>query len=238
MKKHIWLIIIVLLVVALYGCSTAPGEQAATPAEATQTAPAAAVQTSGAGAANPGGGDRQVSQAMKLALGTFALEKSETPIDASQAKTLLTLWKAARSLNESETTAAQELEAVVKQIQAALTPEQVEAIEDMDLGFDDMQALAQEYGLELGGGNPMGEMTEEMQATVEAMRASGGGQQGGFMGEPGGGMPMGGMPGGEISPEMRETAQAARGSGMSTSGLGLPPGLLDAMIEFLQAKAK
>jgi hypothetical protein len=175
---------------------------------------------------------------MQLALGTFKLEDTDHPVSAEQAKDLLPLWKALRSLGDSETTAAQELEAVINQIQGAMTPEQMTDIQAMQLSFQDMQSLSQELGLQFGMGGGFGEMSPEMQATIEAARQSGqapggGGFQGGPGGFPGGGPPdMGG-----VGPEVRQTAMAS-GGGRRNSGLNLPPGLLDALIKLLEEKAQ
>lgn len=178
---------------------------------------------------------------MKLALGTFKLEHTDYPINADQAGALLPLWKAIRSLSESETSAAEELQAVLDQIQETMTPEQIAAIESMELTAQDMGTIAEEFGLDFGNfAGRFGELSPEMQATMEAARESGqslgrgsggGGQFPG--GRPGGGE---GLPGGgEISPEARETAMAERG-GFRGAQSGLNPMLLEAVIDFLQGK--
>ena len=172
--------------------------------------------------------------AMQLALGTFKLEDTDHPISAEQAKNLLPLWKAMRSLTNSETYAAQELEAVINQIQDTMTSEQKADIEA--ISFSDMQTLTQKFGLDMGRGGGFGEMSPEMQATMQARRQSGqmpggggfpGGGPGGFPGE--GGPPgAGGAGGGQLG----QTPQAGRGGG----AVGVNPALLEAVIEFLRAK--
>jgi len=73
------------------------------------------------------------------------------------------------------------------------------------------------------------------------MRESGGLPRGGFGGDFPGGGPGGGFggEGGQLSPEARETAIAERG-GFARAGanLGLNPVLVDAIINFLQAKVE
>jgi hypothetical protein len=168
---------------------------------------------------------------MQLALGTFKLDQTDYPIDAAQAQKLLPLWKAARSLSSSDTAATQELAAVVRQVEQTMTPEQMQAIQEMKLSFQDMAALGQELGIEMGRSGGFGNMSPEMQATAQAARQSGRppeGFGGGFPG-PGGG------PGG-LSPEARQTA-IARGGGRRAN-LGLNPALLDAIIKFLEARTK
>ena len=240
MKKYIVLIVSLVLVWGLAACGTEPQS-------ASTEQPAA--QPEAQGTPQPGNFERTMPLSMKLALGTFKLEDTDYPIDAEQAQELLPLWKAARSLNESDTTATEEIDAIINQIEEAMTPEQLEAIDAMNLTFQDMATIAEEQGIELGFGG--GNLTPEMQATREAMRASGqmpgggsgGGSGGGFGGGFGGDMPPGGFPeggpgggaGGGFSPEAQQTAIAERGAARGAS-LGLNSALLDAIIEFLEAK--
>jgi len=180
----------------------------------------------------------EMSLSMKLTLGTFKLEETTYPIDAKQAADLLPLWKALRSLSESETVASEEIEAIINQIQDTMSAEQIAAIEGMQLTNEDTGAIFEELGLEFGGGGSFGNMTPEMQATVQAARESGESPGGGF---PGGGRgfgqgPDGGVPGGgEFDPDARATAIAERG-GFRGANLGVNPVLLEAVIEFLVGK--
>jgi len=184
--------------------------------------------------------------AMKLSLGSFKLEQTDYPIGEDQAGELLPLWKALRSLSESETAASEEIEAVLNQIQDTMTTEQLTAIESMELTMQDLGAIAEEMGLDIAGGfgGRFGDLTSEQQATMEAARESGqfpGRGPGGGLGFPGGGPgggpgPEGGIPGGgEFSPEAQETAIAERG-GLRGANLGVNPFILEAIIEFLESK--
>ena len=84
--------------------------------------------------------ERETPLALQLALGTFRLEETDYAVDAEQAAALLPLWKAARSLGQSETAASQEVEAVIKQIEGAMTNEQLTAIGAMNLSMKDFAA--------------------------------------------------------------------------------------------------
>ncbi len=55
-----------------------------------------------------------------------------------------------------------------------MTPEQVQAIVAYHLTREDVSQLAEEMGLNFGAGGRFGELTSEMQATLQARRASGG----------------------------------------------------------------
>ncbi len=184
---------------------------------------------------------RETPRAMQLALGILKLADTEQAIPPEQAVELLTLWKALRSLSHSETVAAEELQAVVSQIQDTMTPAQLELIASMDLSFDDIGKIAEDLGLDFSMAGRFGDMTPEMQATMQAMRESGQFPDGGFGGGPGGsgpgdGGPVGGF-GGEtdLSPEQRATALAER-SGSRQAGLGIPVLLLDAIVEYLSGQ--
>jgi hypothetical protein len=176
---------------------------------------------------------------MQLMLGTVKLDETEYSIGSEQASELLPLWKALRSLVSSDTAAQAEVDAVISAIQDGMTAEQMAAIEAMGLTMQNFAEVADTLGIETGSGGRFGEMTPEMQATMQAARESGEGPPEGFGGGQGlgGGQGSGGGFGGDtgITPEMRETAMAARG-GTLGRGFGINTALLDAVIAFLEAK--
>jgi len=181
----------------------------------------------------------------QLMLGTVKLEETDYPVDSEQASELIPLWKALRSLTESEIAAQAEIDAVVNQIQDTMSAEQMMAIEEMGLTMQDFAPVAETLGIETGFAGRFGDVTPEMQATMEAMRESGEFPSGG--GFPEGGFPGGGAGGGqgrgssfggaEVDPEARETAKAER-DGAQGAGFGINSALLDAIIEFLEAKVQ
>jgi hypothetical protein len=156
----------------------------------------------------------------------------------------LPLWKATRSLSQSETAATEEIEALINQIEGTMTGDQLATIEAMELTMQDFSDIAESLGLEIDAGGRFGEMTPEMQATREAMRESGQMPEGGFGGGPGGGMGRGfgggagGEAGDEFNPEAMQTAIAERGGAPRGANLGLNSVLLDAIIEFLEGKVE
>lgn len=200
-----------------------------------------------AGTPVPGQGERTQPAAMKLALGIVSLDDTQTPITTEQAQELLPLWKAVRSLSKSETSSSQEVDALIKQMQGVLTAEQTQAIDEMQLSFEEMAAVYEKLGIEMAVGGPRGTPDPAIQATMQAARESGempGG--GGFGGGDPGMMPGGGVPGGEpgmgggfgggAGIEARQTAAASGGEVQRDFGLGISSELLDALIAFLQAK--
>lgn len=238
MKKHTFVLLVLVLSFILAACGTASQpistEEASVEESVAQDTPSAQ------------NFERETPQALQLMIGIFKLEDTSSPITAEQASEMLPLWKALRSLGESETTANEELDAVVNQISDVFTPDQLAAIESMNLGFEDLRTIAEQMGIEFGGGGRFDDLTPEMQATMEAARESGQFPEGGFGGGPGGG-PGGGLGGGPgagggfggeggLSPEARQTAIAERG-GVRGANLGLNPVFLDALIDLLETKA-
>ncbi len=109
--------------------------------------------------------DGALSAANQLALGTLLLEDTASAVDAGQAAELLPLWQAL----QGGVTLEAEAEAVLRQIEAAMTTEQLEAIASMQLTQEDMQTWMadQGYGIHVGG--PGGEpLSPEIAATLEA----------------------------------------------------------------------
>lgn len=217
----------------LAACAGATSSPSSTTASEAATAASSALSTDYENAL-------PVSQ--QLALGILALEDTALPIDATQAAALLPLWKAARALSQSETAAEAEVQAVFRQLEAALKPEQLAAIARRQLTQEDLAAVFRAQGLTFGpgGGAGFADLTPEQQATLEAARASGQPPAGGFPG--GGGFPGAGGPGGpgggefqNLSPEARETAVAGRRAQFGTAN-GLNPVFYELIIQFLEGK--
>jgi len=207
---------------------------------------ARAAQNSGNTTAS-GSNTRELPQAMKLALGTFKLDQTNYPVDAAEATQLLFLWKGMRNLSQEQSVATEEVQGLIKQIQDTLKPEQISAINGMNLTFQDIESIAKETGLDFGGfGGQSGNLSPEARATFQAARQSGGG--GGFGGgipgaggggnRQGGGIPGAGGGGPPVSSTNTSGNSQTRGTGGSFSKLGISPTMIGAVIQFLQAKVK
>jgi hypothetical protein len=237
MKKHIVLIGMVILISILAGCSSASQDISGQEAE-----------NNAAVTANPVDKNSMESSSLELqlALGTFKLEETELAIPSEQAVELLPLWKAIRSLSQSDNITEEEMNALYKQIQETMSAEQLETITALQLSFEDMQTIAEQYDFEFGRGGGLGfeNLSPELQATAQARRESGefpmpgeGGGLGRGMGE-GGGAGGGFFQGGDaegLSPEARQTAIAESGWVPRVQS-GVNAALLDAVIQFLEAK--
>ena len=88
----------------------------------------------------------------QLALGTLQLDGTANAIKADQAKTLLTLWQALRGTTQSGASAQAEVNALLAQIEGALTADQLAAIKDLKLTQTAFQQWATANGITMGAG--------------------------------------------------------------------------------------
>jgi len=216
---------------------------------AATTAPDAASGGEPAGQYSSTNFDTSYSDALaaqnQLILGTLKLDETDAPIDAAQAATLLPLWQGVRSLLNSSTAAQAEIDALLKQIEKSMKPEQLAAIRDMRLTQADLVEYARSNNLVLGGGQLApgggagpagglispelratlqagGELPPELQATLEARQAQGGfGPGGAFARELFATI----QAGGEIPPELQATLEARQAQGGFGPGGAFAPGV-------------
>jgi hypothetical protein len=118
----------------------------------------------------------------QLALGIVQLDGTENAVTPEQAKALLPLWQVIQS---GSLQSDAETNAVVEQIEGSMTAEQLSAIAEMQLTFEDMGTWMQERGLNFGrpqggegGQDAFGDLTEDERAAMRATRQAGG--EGGF----------------------------------------------------------
>jgi hypothetical protein len=216
MKSWQFALTLVLLAGMLAGC----GGDADTPAQEEVSAPPA--ESGGSDTYTSSilstAYDRALPVSSQLALGIFRLEGTENAVTPEQAGTLLPLWQAFQSESlQSET----ETSAVLKQIEGALTPEQLAAIAALQLTGESLGAWMQERGVNFGlspeamatrqaAGGGQGALGDLSQGEREAMRAT---RQAGGEGAFG----PGGF--GEMSEADREAMRAtAEASGMTIGG--------------------
>lgn len=197
-------VILILLAGILGGCggglSVSEGEQASSD----QTLEASADTESYASAVLDTDYERALSASIQLGLGTFELKRTENAVTAEQAKTLLPLWQA---IQRGSLQSDAETNAVLRQIEEAMTPEQLAAIAAMQLTRENLGAWMQGQGVAFdpppgtdGNQNPFGNMSEEERAAMRATAQAGGGM-------PGRGSPLGNVSEGERA-AMRATAEA------------------------------
>jgi hypothetical protein len=182
----------------------------------------------------------------QLGLGMFKLEGTPQAVDHAEAVNLLPLWKGLRALSGNQTTAPEELQALMRQIQETMTPDQVQTIAAMQLTSQDIATVLQANGFQMAGGagsGRFGNLTPEQMATRQAARQSGqnsgrSGQGGGSSGRQGGGFPGDGGGGGGFGgggfggAQTTQTPFPYANRGGNTINLVL----LQAVIQFLQGK--
>ena len=148
---------LLVLAVALSACGSNQADSAAPASEATIPAQAAE--------------NIALSPSMQLSVGTVMLEDTALAVTQAQAQELLPLWQMLRALQESSTASQMEVEAVLGQIQEAMTPAQLAVIEEMDQG--QMQVLVQELGT---GGQGGTDTTEDGASLPPGVMIAGAGQ--------------------------------------------------------------
>ncbi len=141
-RKSIYLLIIVPVLAALAACSSLnlPGTTSATGQNQAQAA---------SGSTNAPANTANQPVESKLAVGTLKLEGTGNAVTAEQARTLLPLWKAVKSMSTSSTASPSEMTALYQQIQDAMTAQQVQAIKDMTLDQAATQDLMKQYNVQM-----------------------------------------------------------------------------------------
>jgi len=186
-------------------------------------------------------GARELDLSAKLALGTLKLEKTGLAVASDQAADLLPLWQVLSNMSASETASQVEIEALIGQIQDTMTPEQMAAIEGMNLTQADIFTTMQELGL-ANAPQVNAQGTPQAGGFGNGQRRNGdfpdGGPGGGFAGGgPPDGGPGGGFGGEGLSPEQIATAQARRAeNGGGNFGNRLMTTLVEAVINLLESK--
>jgi hypothetical protein len=159
-------------------------------------------------------------QARELAMGTLRLEGTPQAIDSQSAAQLLPLWQLMDELSTNSATAPQEISAVVDQIRATMTTEQVGAIDDMKLNAGDLANPAVDTASSTTSGSG-----DAAQVPVEVVVGSGMPPDGG-----------GGIPGGGgVPPGPASQNSASRADTTSSAASG---GVFQQVISLLQSKLK
>jgi hypothetical protein len=112
---------------------------------------------------------------LQLTLGSLMLADTPNAITPVQAAELLPLWQALQSLTSSGTSATAETNAVLAQIEATMTSDQIAAIRALQLTSTTMQEWAAANGITLGlgegtgmGGGQGQSLSPEARATRQA----------------------------------------------------------------------
>jgi hypothetical protein len=129
--------------------------------------------------------ENALSARLQLTLGSLKLAETNTPISAEQAQVMLPLWQALLNMTRTGNSAQAEVNALLGQIEAAFTPEQLTAIRDMKLSSADIQTWATANGVTLGSGSGQpgsgqgSSLSPEARATKQAAEGVTSGSNGG-----------------------------------------------------------
>jgi hypothetical protein len=214
MKKILIIITLSLfatLILAACGSTTTSDSQSGFPSS---------TATSDSQSGFPSGANAPLSPQLELLLGIFKLEGTENAVTTEQAAELIPLWQAYKSLSQSDTTAQEEIDALVQQIKDTMTQKQIDAISAMKLTGEDMFTIMQENGITSGFGVGTPQAGQTSPGFVPGQ--GGGGGQGGGQG---------------FTPEQMATAQAS-GAQKARNVNRIQPALFDALIDLLQERAQ
>ena len=245
MKRIITLL--TLFTLALTACGTSQNASPSQLPEVTQ-AIATAMNTIGPTSSNATTpADSGALSAVQLAIGTLKLEGTGQAVTATQAATLMSLWSTLKSIDSqampqgnpqqgnqqsivtprNDIAIQQQVDAQVKQIEAAMTSDQLQAIANMQITQDNMKTTLQELGITMSGpeqnngsaqGNGSAPMPSQGKSPVGGM--------------PGGGAGNGAAPG--QGPGLMGTPHTSMGQ---SGGDFIPPELIDAVVQYLKKKA-
>jgi hypothetical protein len=208
MKKWMTVSIVIGLVLALSACGST---------QSANTAPTASTA---------------LSQEGQLLVGTIKLESTSLAVSATQAESLLPLWETLQSLASSGTSASQEVDAVVSQIQSTMSAEQISSIAAMNLTQQDLMAAVTNTGAASTSSSSAGTTN----ASSVQLQAGAGGPGAGAAG--GGNPPTdmgGGMPASTGAQSQTDISLAVNSQSSGTTNR-VSPSLINALVEILKTK--
>jgi len=173
----------------------------------------------------------------KLAVGLLQLEGSDLALTTAQAKELLPLWKAVKSLSKDSNTTPGEMAALYAQIEGILSTSQLQAIQKLDLSTSELTALVQKYQgqtvVNTSSANSTTGQTAQSAQAQSGPGGPGGDIQGIALQDPG----LGGVVGGSTSSTQSSTTKSSSTSASSTANQAtLNLQLADPIISMLNAR--
>ena len=211
--------ILVIVAGILAGCGgdAAPAVDSVSPTQETseQTVEESAGSEGDASTAPDASYEGALPVSSQLAVGIMQLEGTENAVTPEQAKMLLPLWQA---LQGDTLQSDAEADAALKQIEGAMTAEQLAAIAALQITFEDMGVWLQAQGLNFGrpegteGQGQFRDLSEEERAAMRATRQASGGAGSGQGGSA--------APGGVSEEERASKRATAEASGTTLGGRG------------------
>ncbi|MBT3315586.1 MAG: hypothetical protein HN390_13340 [Anaerolineae bacterium] len=197
MKRSISILILTTLAFLLIGCGASPASE---PAPVSPADPAAELSSADAPAVDAEPAEiaeipalamdyeGALTQRLLLSLGTLELANTDALINAEQASQMIFLWQALNNMTQSGNSAEEEVAALLNQIEGLLTPEQITAINAMQLTQEDIQAWGEANRTNTGTGEGAGQgqgSGSGMSPEARATRQAEGGKTGDSSGENG-----------------------------------------------------
>ena len=170
----------------------------------------------------------QQSTTKNLAIGILKMEGTSQAVTATQASTLLPLWKAVNAMGNDKSASKLEVAALYDQIQESLTADQVAMIKQVTYTQPELANMIQKYGSTSTG--------KSSSASKTATSSS----QGGGAGGPSdmGGGPMGDISSvGNASSTSSQTASSAKTSNTSSSSSDINPTFASAIVTLFKKRA-
>ena len=198
MKRSLVLITLLTLALTLTACGgspvqtvdAVPAADAQPAAESVESAPAAAPVAEAAAVALNMDYEGALSQKLLLSLGSMELANTEYALNAEQASLMLFYWQALNNMTASGNSATEEVAAILTQIEETFTPEQITAINQMQLNSESLQVWATENQITMGTGAGAGQgqgggggMDADARATkqaAEGVTSTGGSRENGI----------------------------------------------------------
>lgn len=120
----------------------------------------------------------EMDEADRLIFGTILLDETENKVTTEQAESMLPLWQLYQTMVEEDTTASEELDAILRQIKAAFTDVQIAMMETFD--YSNQEELMAKLGMEsYSMGMDEGSISEEIEKMITEGIESGELQEGG-----------------------------------------------------------
>ena len=184
-NRSIFIFGLLSLALLLAGCGASPASESASAPPADSAADTSAAAPAVDTAADSPTADETpalamdyegaLTQRLLLSLGTLELANTDVSINAEQASQVIFLWQALNNMTQSGNSAEEEVAALLNQIEGLMTPEQITAINAMQLSQEDIQAWGEANRINTGTGEGAGQgqgggsgMSPEARATRQA----------------------------------------------------------------------
>jgi hypothetical protein len=189
-------------------------------------------------AATPAASASTLSTEGRLLVGTIQLENTDQAVDAAQAATLLPLWETLQSLASSGTAAEAEVQAVVDQINSAMTSEQLSSITAMNLTVQDLLSASHqnESTTSAASASTAGANKAQMPANSSGGAALSGGGPGGNPPSDAGSGPMNVSAGTDTTGMGQAASTTAVNSPSNSASSQVPTALIGQLVELLKKK--